>query len=161
MRSPMAGYFSLTQIHDAANWNSITLWNPDDLLLLAWGLGYFGMPHVLLRFMAIEDVKKLKLSRRVATVWVVISMFVAVFIGVVGNAMSKVGVIPTLEDPETIIIVVAGVISQHGCAGCYRSRSVLARYSGSDHVHRRFTASGSILQCFSEYSERSIYEGYE
>ena len=41
--------------------------------MLAWGLGYFGMPHVLLRFMAIEDENKLKLSRRVATIWVVIS----------------------------------------------------------------------------------------
>ena len=39
---------------------------------LAWGLGYFGMPHILLRFMAIEDKNKLKLSRRIASVWVVI-----------------------------------------------------------------------------------------
>lgn len=39
--------------------------------MLAWGLGYFGMPHILLRFMAIEDEKKLSLSRRVATTWVV------------------------------------------------------------------------------------------
>ena len=41
--------------------------------MLAWGLGYFGMPHILLRFMAIEDEEKLTLSRRVATTWVVIS----------------------------------------------------------------------------------------
>ena len=39
---------------------------------LAWGLGYFGMPHILLRFMAIEDENKLKISRRIATVWVFI-----------------------------------------------------------------------------------------
>ena len=51
---------------------------------LAWGLGYFGMPHILLRFMAIENDGKLKLARRVATVWVVISMAVAIFIGVIG-----------------------------------------------------------------------------
>ena len=41
---------------------------------LAWGLGYFGMPHILLRFMAIEDEGKLTLSRRVASVWVTVSM---------------------------------------------------------------------------------------
>ena len=58
---------------------------------LAWGLGYFGMPHILLRFMAIEDEKKLKLSRRVASIWVVISLSVAVFIGIVGYGMSKAG----------------------------------------------------------------------
>ena len=46
--------------------------------MLAWGLGYFGMPHILLRFMAIEDEEKLTLSRRVATTWVVISLAVAV-----------------------------------------------------------------------------------
>ena len=66
----MAGYFSLTKIYDPAT-NSA---EPYGLLtifsMLAWGLGYFGMPHVLLRFMAIEDAKKLKLSRRVATIWV-------------------------------------------------------------------------------------------
>ena len=44
---------------------------------LAWGLGYFGMPHILLRFMAIEDENKLKISRRIATVWVFISLIVA------------------------------------------------------------------------------------
>ncbi len=51
---------------------------------LAWGLGYFGMPHILLRFMAIENKDQLKLSRRVASVWVVISMAIAIFIGVIG-----------------------------------------------------------------------------
>ena len=40
---------------------------------LAWGLGYFGMPHILLRFMAIENPKKIKLSRRVASIWVFIA----------------------------------------------------------------------------------------
>ena len=54
--------------------------------MIAWGLGYFGMPHILLRFMAIEDEEKLKLSRRVATGWVVISLAVAVLIGIIGLA---------------------------------------------------------------------------
>ena len=127
----MAGYFSLTQIHDAATGTALPYGILTIFSMLAWGLGYFGMPHVLLRFMAIEDVKKLKLSRRVATVWVVISMFVAVFIGVVGNAMSKVGVIPTLEDPETIIIVVAGVISQHGVLAAIVAGLILAASSSA------------------------------
>ena len=61
---------------------------------LAWGLGYFGMPHILLRFMAIEDEKKLKTSRRVASVWVVISMAVAILIGVVGYSLMKNGIVP-------------------------------------------------------------------
>ena len=74
------------------------------------------MPHVLLRFMAIEDKEKLKPSRRVATVWVVISLALAILIGVVGNAMTKVGVIDVLEgsSSETIIVKIAAVISSHG-----------------------------------------------
>ncbi|MBQ8576463.1 MAG: sodium/proline symporter [Clostridia bacterium] len=54
---------------------------------LVWGLGYFGMPQVLLRFMAIRDEKELKLSRRVATVWVVISLAAAIFIGIIGRTL--------------------------------------------------------------------------
>ncbi len=55
--------------------------------MLAWGLGYFGMPQVLLRFMAVRDEKELKPSRRIAMVWVVISLFVAVFIGIMGRKL--------------------------------------------------------------------------
>ena len=54
---------------------------------LVWGLGYFGMPQVLLRFMAIRDEKELTLSRRVATVWVLISLAAAIFIGVIGRTL--------------------------------------------------------------------------
>ena len=54
---------------------------------LVWGLGYFGMPQVLLRFMAIRNEKDLTLSRRVATVWVVISLTAAILIGIIGRAL--------------------------------------------------------------------------
>lgn len=81
---------------------------------LAWGLGYFGMPHILLRFMAIEDDGKLKLSRRVATIWVVISMAVAIFIGVIGfNYAFNNGLL--LEkgfDSENIIVYMAKGLSE-------------------------------------------------
>lgn len=81
---------------------------------LAWGLGYFGMPHILLRFMAIEKVSKIKLARRVASVWVVISMAVAIVIGIVGYGAVKSGKIVGLEDKERIIIELAKVISGEG-----------------------------------------------
>lgn len=55
--------------------------------MLAWGLGYFGMPQVLLRFMAIRKEDELKRSRRIAMVWVIISLAVAVFIGIIGRAV--------------------------------------------------------------------------
>ncbi len=58
----------------------------DILSGLAWGLGYCGMPHILVRFMAIKNEKELKKSSVIAIVWVVISLAAAVIIGIVGRA---------------------------------------------------------------------------
>ena len=54
---------------------------------LAWGLGYFGMPQVLLRFMAIRKENELKRSRRIAIIWCVISLFAAICIGIIGRVL--------------------------------------------------------------------------
>ena len=112
----LPGYLSMTQIYDPASGASAPYGTLNIASMLAWGLGYFGMPHILLRFMAIEDEGKLTLSRRVASVWVVISMAVSVFIGIVGYSVSKAGAIPALSgsDSETIIVRIADMISQHG-----------------------------------------------
>ena len=86
------------------------------------------MPHVLLRFMAIEDEEKLKLSRRVASIWVVISLSVAVFIGIVGLSMTKAGAIETLtgSNSETIIVKIAHLLSTHGVATAIIAGVILA-----------------------------------
>ena len=74
--------------------------------MLAWGLGYFGMPQVLLRFMAIRKEDELKRSRRIAMIWVVISLAVAVFIGIVGRQLYPT-VHLTSTDAENIFITLA------------------------------------------------------
>ncbi|MGL5760596.1 MAG: sodium/proline symporter, partial [Cetobacterium sp.] len=56
---------------------------------LAWGLGYFGQPHILVRFMSISDVKELKKSRRIAMIWVIISLIGAIAIGLLGIPLFK------------------------------------------------------------------------
>ena len=145
----MAGYLSLSNIHDPATGGS----NPYSLLticsLLAWGLGYFGMPHILLRFMAIEDEKKLKLSRRVASSWVVISMGVAIIIGLVGSGMTRAGAMEELADAETIIVQIATLISQHGplaalIAGVILAGILAATMSTAD--SQLLAASSSVSQ---------------
>lgn len=96
---------------------------------LAWGLGYFGMPHILLRFMGIRDEKELVLSRRIAAVWVVISMGVAVFIGIIGFSVSKAGAIPfltTSSDSETVIIQMAHLMSRHSVILAFAAGIILA-----------------------------------
>ncbi|MBN1560785.1 sodium/proline symporter PutP [candidate division KSB1 bacterium] len=54
--------------------------------LLAWGLGYFGQPHILARFMAIRRAEEISQARRIAIVWVIISLTCAVLIGLIANA---------------------------------------------------------------------------
>lgn len=109
----IAGYFSLSSIHNvetggADKYSMLTIAS-----LMAWGLGYFGMPHILLRFMAINDKNKIKTSRRIASVWVVISMTVAIFIGFIGNALTKSSHIGALSgsDSETVVIKIAQFMS--------------------------------------------------
>ena len=53
---------------------------------LAWGLGYCGMPHILVRFMAVKNQKELNKSKGIAIIWVAISLAFAVVIGVLGRA---------------------------------------------------------------------------
>ena len=79
---------------------------------LAWGLGYFGMPHILLRFMAIEDSGKIKVARRVGTVWVIFSMAIAIIIGVIGfSFVTDAGLIGAEGfDSERIIVYMADAI---------------------------------------------------
>ncbi len=121
----LPGYLSMTEFRPggggAAPYGALTIFST-----LAWGLGYFGMPHILLRFMAIRDPKQLKLSRRVATVWVVISLAVATMIGIVGYSMTKAEVIGQLSDSETILIAIARVIADHGVLAALLAGVILA-----------------------------------
>lgn len=83
----MAGYFSLTKVHDAATNTAVGYGVVAMVSGLAWGLGYFGMPHILVRFMAIKSSKEIKKSRNIAMIWVVISLCVAVLIGFIGATL--------------------------------------------------------------------------
>ncbi|MCI6244050.1 MAG: sodium/proline symporter [Lachnospiraceae bacterium] len=123
---------------------------------LAWGLGYFGMPHILLRFMAIEDEKKLKISRRVASVWVVIAMAVAVLIGVVGRGMTANGMIAQLSgsDSETIIVKVAHLLSTYGYFPAMMAGLILAGILAST----MSTADSQLLAASSSVSQNIMQE---
>ena len=113
----LPGYLSITQLYDPVTKSSSPYGALTACSMLAWGLGYFGMPHILVRFMAIEDEKKISISRRVASVWVVIAMFIALAIGIIGLAMSSNGKIPVLEgsgNAERVIIYITNLMSTYG-----------------------------------------------
>lgn len=71
---------------------------------LSWGLGYFGQPHIIVRFMAIRSVKDIKVARRIGMSWMLVTIVGAVMTGFVGIAyVAKTEM--TLQDPETIFII--------------------------------------------------------
>lgn len=65
----------------------------------AWGLGYFGQPHILARFMGIDTIKKVASARKIAVVWVAISLTAAVFVGIIAVPM-----FPNIADSEKVFI---------------------------------------------------------
>ncbi|MBQ9760768.1 MAG: sodium/proline symporter PutP [Clostridia bacterium] len=99
--------------------------------MLAWGLGYFGMPQVLLRFMAIRHENELKRSRRIAMIWVVISLGVAVFIGIVGRSLFPVAHL-TSSASESIFITLATSSLPAILAGFVMAGILAATISSSD-----------------------------
>ena len=103
------------------------------LSTLSWGLGYFGMPQVLLRFMAIRKSSELKRSRRIATVWVVISLSAAVFIGILGRYTLPVDpALATQSGAENVFADLARLLFHPVVAGVVMAGILAATISSSD-----------------------------
>ncbi len=99
--------------------------------MLAWGLGYFGVPQVLLRFMAIRKVDELTKSRRVATVWVLISLLSALCIGLIGRAFNPTAFV-TASSAENIFSYLASILMHPLVAGLVMAGILAATISSSD-----------------------------
>ena len=107
---------------------------------MAWGLGYFGMPHILIRFMSIDDAAEIRGSRRIAMTWVAVSLAAATVIGMVfrlylkqkGLTLAQVG-----NDPEKMFMVMINGIFSGGFlmrvfAGIFLSAIMAAIMSTAD-----------------------------
>ena len=154
----LPGYLSMTQSYSvaanaAAPYGVLTIAST-----VAWGLGYFGMPHILLRFMAIGDEKKLKLSRRVASVWVTVAMALAVCIGIVGKRLSGIGAIESLEGSatETVIIRIAELLAKGGILPALMAGLILAGILAST----MSTADSQLLAASSSVSQNLLQEAF-
>lgn len=150
----LPGYLSITATYSPASGAAQSYPILNIISTFAWGLGYFGMPHILLRFMAIDDEKKLPLSRRIASVWVVITLAVGVLIGVIGVSMSAAGALPTLDgtSSETIVIQIANLLSKNGVLAALLAGTILAGILASTIS----TADSQLLAASSSMSENLL-----
>ncbi|HEY8464002.1 MAG TPA: sodium/proline symporter PutP [Bacillota bacterium] len=98
---------------------------------LSWGLGYFGMPQVLLKFMAIRKASELTLSRRIATIWCAISLVAAVAIGIIGRALYPEALL-TQSTAENIFILMTTKFFFPLLAGLVMAGILAATISSSD-----------------------------
>jgi sodium/proline symporter len=112
---------------------------------LAWGLGYFGQPHVLARFMAIGSTQQVKKARLIAMVWVAISLTAATFVGVFGRLY-----ITGIDDPEKIFMMSVDTLFIPVIAGVLLAAILAASMS---------TADSQLLVTASSISE-DIYKKY-
>lgn len=96
---PVEGFLSLTE--------GLTLLG--FISAVAWGLGYFGQPHIIVRFMAVRSVEAVTTARNIAMSWMGVCVLGAVGLGIAGRAyVERNGL--AVEDPETIFIVLADLL---------------------------------------------------
>ncbi len=107
---------------------------------LSWGLGYMGQPHLIARYMAIDRVRHVKISRRIAIAWAIPAFFGSMFIGLVGlrllsaNALGSgmVDMTTILADPEKLMPLMATTLLHPWIAGIFISGAIAAMMSTAD-----------------------------
>jgi len=110
---------------------------------MAWGLGYFGQPHIIVRFMSVRSVKDMPTMRRVGMSWMTLSAIGAVLTGLFGAAYMLENQMP-IDDKETIFLVLSELIFHPLIAGFLLAAILAAIMS---------TISSQLLVCSSSLTE--------
>lgn len=110
---------------------------------LAWGLGYFGQPHIIVRFMAIKSAKELKSARRIGISWMAIGLLGAISSGLIGLVYFTQNKIP-LKDPETVFLRLGAILFHPFITGIILSAVLAAIMS---------TLSSQLLVCSSSITK--------
>ena len=153
----LPGYLGLRDIYDSASGTAAeykffnnSAADIDILSKVPWILGYIGMPHILVRYMAIENPRKLTISRRIGTAWTATVMALAIFVGIIFNCMVNYSqVTEPLENNQNIFISLANLMSQYSMfsalvAGVVASGIVATAMSSAD--SQLLTASSAISE---------------
>ncbi|MFA0413066.1 sodium/proline symporter PutP [Vibrio renipiscarius] len=135
------GLGELTQQLETINPELLTLWNDSKgeplsaiaiISLVAWGLGYFGQPHILARFKASRSNKDLTTARRIAVLWTALSMVGALLVGLVGLVyVTNTGSV-SLDDGEKIFMLLVNAMFHPVIAGILLAAILAAVMSTAD-----------------------------
>ncbi|MBY7729072.1 sodium/proline symporter PutP [Vibrio bathopelagicus] len=129
-----------TDLHNI-NPELLTLWNDAKgeplsaiaiISLAAWGLGYFGQPHILARFKATRSNKDLVTARRIAVIWTALSMIGAMLVGLVGLIYVTNSGAPKLDDGEKIFMLLVNAMFHPVIAGILLAAILAAIMSTAD-----------------------------
>ncbi|GAB4296606.1 MAG: sodium/proline symporter PutP [Marinilabiliales bacterium] len=126
--------YNITNLNDAGLLNIITAKDGSNLSLivvfsmLGWGLGYMGQPHILTRFMSIKSARKIKDSKIIAMVWVIVCLLLVVFMGLIGNT----AITGKLEDSEKVLITLSQMYYPPVVTGIFLSAVLAAIMSTAD-----------------------------
>lgn len=110
-------------------WNAFSSWK-DIVSGLAWGLGYFGMPHIIIRFMSIKSQKELKKSAKIGITWTVLIVIFATLIGVIGRMF--LGFDETINENSLVFIEIVRKIFPGVISGILLSAVLAASMSTAD-----------------------------
>ncbi|WP_448211701.1 sodium/proline symporter PutP [Colwellia sp. MEBiC06753] len=121
---------------------------------LAWGLGYFGQPHIIVRFMAIDSVKNIKVARRIGMSWMTVTIVGALATGLTGVAyVNKYKV--QLTDPETIFVYFSNVLF-HPLISGFLLAAILAAVMSTISSQLLVSSSSLTEDIYRTYSKKSI-----
>lgn len=110
-------------------WNVFSSWT-DILSGLAWGLGYFGMPHIIIRFMSLKSQKELKKSAKIGITWTILILFFSAMIGVVGRMF--IGFDESINQNSLVFIAIVRRIFPGVISGILLSAVLAASMSTAD-----------------------------
>ncbi|WP_260260492.1 sodium/proline symporter PutP [Vibrio intestinalis] len=135
------GFSDLSASLERINPELLTLWNDSTgkplsaiaiISLVAWGLGYFGQPHILARFKASRTNKDLTTARRIAVIWTALSMVGAMLVGIVGLIYVTNSANVTLDDGEKVFMLLVNAMFHPVVAGILLAAILAAIMSTAD-----------------------------
>lgn len=147
----LGGFTAATERVASIDASMLNIWKDHSIVgivsLMAWGFGYFGQPHILIRFMAARSIKVIPGARRVGTLWMIFCLAGAIAVGFFGAAYfaqhpSSAGLVT--ENNERVFIVLSGLLFNPWIAGVLMSAILAAVMS---------TLSAQLLVCSSTLTE--------